>query len=151
MKIMKFKAERDLDLYLEGDIAAFKESFPGITISHDLESQIRSGIYGIESHEDIDAFTLFENDYSVGFVVVSMQWFYCIPQGYIDSIYVRNDYRKKGHGKALLAKAEEWAVLRGAKSIRLDVSISNQQAVVSYEKSGFSSTRVQMERTITLR
>jgi GNAT superfamily N-acetyltransferase len=148
MKIVPFVTSRDLDLYLEGDVVAFKESFPGVTITTDLMRDIRSGILGITHNEDMAAFTALIDELPIGFVTISKQWFYDIPQGYVDSIFVKENYRNQGVGRQLLSTAESWAKEVGAYSIRLDVSLCNTTAITAYEKSGFVSTRVQMERAI---
>ncbi len=148
MEIHNFDIRRDLDFYLEGDKVAFQESFPGVAITHDLERDMRSSIAGITGSEDIAGFTALQDGVPIGSIVVCLQWFYNLPQGYIDSIYVHAEHRKSGVAKELITVSEKWALQKGARSIRLDVSIANCGAIAAYESLGFVATRTQMERSI---
>ncbi|OZG72194.1 hypothetical protein BTA51_17765 [Hahella sp. CCB-MM4] len=148
MEIKEFDIRRDLEFYLEGSKVAFEESFPGVSITNDLERDMRSSIAGIAGNEDMAGFTALLDSTPVGAVVVCLQWFYNIPQGYIDSIYVKDEYRKAGVAKELLKAAEIWSLQKGAHSISLDVSNSNGSAIAAYERLGFVATRTQMERGI---
>ncbi|WP_020407048.1 GNAT family N-acetyltransferase [Hahella ganghwensis] len=148
MDIQDFDIRRDLDYYLEGGKVAFQESFPGVVITSDLERDMRTGIAGINGNEDMAGFTALQDNVPIGSILVCLQWFYNIPQGYIDSIYVKEEYRKSGVAKELLAAAEKWALRKGARSVCLDVSNTNRNAVTAYEKLGFVATLTQMERVI---
>lgn len=144
MKILPFDLERDFDLYLTGDTEAFSQSFPGLSITPDIRTSIESGINGLPFAEGIAALTLVDEK-PIGFVVVSLRWFYTIPQGYIESIFVHPDRRGSGARKLLIDAAKEWSCQQGARSVTLDVSAGNTAAIEAYRSSGFAVTRHQME------
>ncbi|AJQ95080.1 GNAT family N-acetyltransferase [Gynuella sunshinyii] len=146
MNIREFDYQNDISLYVSGDIEAFKESFPGITIPSILKSEIEHGFKSFCINDFNCAYTAVENEKPVGFVVVSIHYFYMIPQGYIESIYVDSDHRGNGISHELINKATEWARSKGANTIRLDVSLTNEIAISAYQKNGFIQTRIQMEK-----
>ncbi|MES2818518.1 MAG: GNAT family N-acetyltransferase [Pseudomonadota bacterium] len=148
MDIVSLDLQRDLELYLEGEVEAFQHSFPGVSLSHVQRAEMKASVVELAGNQDFAAFTALSENRPVGFVVVSMQWFYTSPQGYIDSIYVMAEHRAQGIGGQLLNAAEHWAAQRGARSVRLDVSVVNTTAIGMYESAGFGVTRVQMERPI---
>jgi len=55
----------------------------------------------------------------------------------VDSLLVSSRFQKRGIGKMLMDKGQEWAILKGATSIELNVYEFNQAAVSFYEKSGY--------------
>jgi diamine N-acetyltransferase len=69
----------------------------------------------------------------------------CIAE--IDTLVVAETYRRAGVGRALVMRAQEWAVEQGADEIRLIVYEFNQDAIRFYERLGFATSR----RTMSLR
>jgi GNAT superfamily N-acetyltransferase len=60
--------------------------------------------------------------------------------GWIQKLYVRDDYRKKGLGEKLLAQGLEWAEGRGLRAIDLEVGDGGDLAEAAehlYAKKGF--------------
>jgi ribosomal protein S18 acetylase RimI-like enzyme len=148
MEIRAFNKQYDIPLYVEGDVEAWKESYPGVTLPLSAMSEIERGFKNYVSDDNCCAFTAIENEQPIGFVIVTLEFFIVIPQGYISSIYVKPKYRGKGIGAALIGQAESWAKAKGAKSIKLDVSRINETAISTYEKSGFVTTRYQMDKAL---
>lgn len=64
-------------------------------------------------------FLKFENDVPVGFAQCQLRYDYVegtrtSPVGYLEGIFVKEDYRNKGYARELLAECEAWAKERGA-------------------------------------
>ena len=71
----------------------------------------------------------------VGFILISMQGSFT---GYIKSIAVREDWRGRGVGSALLAFAEE-RILRDSPNVFLCVSSFNERAHALYQRLGYAT------------
>lgn len=148
MKIKKYDVSRDLNLYIEGSVDAFRESFPGVSMPQTEHSNIVNDLKAMTNTDFLGAYTAVLDNEPLGFVIVSIQPFYLIEQGYIESVFVYPQYRRRGISNALLQEAESWSRRRGARSIKLDVSLVNDTAVQVYEASGYIKTRVQMDKSI---
>ncbi|MEL9998755.1 MAG: ribosomal protein S18-alanine N-acetyltransferase [Thermoplasmata archaeon] len=70
----------------------------------------------------------------VGFIASSMLSIY---EARILMFSVINELQNRGIGKLLLKKFEEICKYYGIKTIRLEVRISNKNAILFYEKNGF--------------
>ena len=147
MKVVPFDLHRDFDLYVEGDTDAFTSSFPGVAVSPTIASEIETWVRTFNSSEYTEGFTLIDS-VPLGFVVVSLRSFYVFSQGYVDSIYVSEASRGRGASRLLLQEAERWSRSMGARSMTLDVSLANANAVSAYHACGFAETRIQMEKII---
>jgi aminoglycoside 6'-N-acetyltransferase I len=69
------------------------------------------------------------------------------PVGYIEAWYVDPDARRAGHGRALLAAAEEWARARGYREMASDALLDNEVSHRAHERSGY----VEVERAVKYR
>ncbi len=58
--------------------------------------------------------------------------------GYVESIYVTPDFRRKGYGRALLEKCREWTESMGCTEFAADCLISDDESLLFYLKTGFS-------------
>jgi ribosomal protein S18 acetylase RimI-like enzyme len=58
---------------------------------------------------------------------------------WLEDLYVREDARRRGLGRALVAAALERARERGARRVELDVNETNDRALALYEELGFSA------------
>src|SRR5262245_57619378 len=105
MEIMPFNRSRDEALYIEGDTDAFMNSYPGVSVTSEIAANIRQSMDGLESSPHVAAFTLIDGE-PIGFVIVSLQWFYVFAQGYVNSIYVKPSKRGIGASQRLLHAAE---------------------------------------------
>ena len=67
---------------------------------------------------------------------------------YISDLVVLDAYRGRGHGRALLRRAEEHARAAGAKILRLGVLARNEQARGLYRAFGFEERVVEMTKPL---
>lgn len=75
-------------------------------------------------------FLKFENDIPVGFAYCQLRYDYVegtetSPVGYLEGIFVKEGYRKKGYAKELLAECEAWAKENGCQEFASDCEIEN--------------------------
>lgn len=70
------------------------------------------------------------------------------PVGYIDALFVEEDYRRKGISKKLIAFFEKWAISKGAKELELNVLYNNLDALKVYEKLNFKINNHLMSKKI---
>ena len=66
----------------------------------------------------------------------------------VDSLSVGAAYRRRGVGQALMQRAEDWAVQKGATSLELNVYEFNQGAVAFYEELGFITLSRKMQKRL---
>ncbi len=57
--------------------------------------------------------------------------------GYIITLDVRQDQRRRGLGSQLLATAEDWLRAEGVNLVRLETAVDNEPAVAFWQKSGY--------------
>lgn len=82
-------------------------------------------------------FGIFDNDELVGFISLGMS-----DVVDVETIYVKEEYRRKGFALQLLNQAEKVAREILAESIMLEVRQSNFSAIKLYEKAGFTKISV---------
>lgn len=78
-------------------------------------------------------FLKYENDIPVGFVHCQLRYDYVegtktTPLGYLEGIFVREDYRKQGYAKELLMECEAWAKENGCQEFASDCEIDNKNS-----------------------
>ncbi|MBN8563578.1 MAG: GNAT family N-acetyltransferase [Leptolyngbya sp. UWPOB_LEPTO1] len=59
------------------------------------------------------------------------------PVAYIEGIYVKENYRKQGLGKALIQYAEQWAVEQGCTQLASDALLENTESYEFHTHIGF--------------
>jgi aminoglycoside 6'-N-acetyltransferase I len=83
-----------------------------------------------------------ENRQVIGLMNLSLRYDYVAdatqsPIGYVEGIYVKAEYRKKGVGAALIQYAEQWAYDQGCIELALDALLENPASHEFYAKVGF--------------
>lgn len=78
----------------------------------------------------------------VGFAHVQLRYDYVegtvsTPVGYLEGIYVKETYRKKGIAKTLVAVCEDWARFMNATEFASDVELSNEASALFHNQVGF--------------
>jgi ribosomal protein S18 acetylase RimI-like enzyme len=145
-QIRKFQ-EKDISLYLEGEIASFQASYPGISINEQIKSEFKNSLLKNIELKNVACYTLEEID-PVAFVVIGSQHFLNAPVGYIENIYVKPDARRKGYGRVLLKQASTHLKNEGISSLELDVTAFQEEAKSLYESEGFSVIGFRMGKSI---
>lgn len=88
-------------------------------------------------------FLKYENDIPVGFAQCQLRSDYVegtetSPVGYLEGIFVREDYRHQGYAKELLAACEAWAREQGAGEFASDCELDNAGSYRFHMAVGFT-------------
>ena len=59
------------------------------------------------------------------------------PVGYLEGVYVEEEYRRHGIGKALVAACQQWAKSRGCSEFASDCELSNRESLQFHLSAGF--------------
>lgn len=75
-------------------------------------------------------FLKYENDVPVGFAQCQLRYDYVegtetTPVGYLEGIFIKEEYRNKGYASELLAACETWAKDNGCQEFASDCEIDN--------------------------
>lgn len=75
-------------------------------------------------------FLKYENDIPVGFAQCQLRFDYVegtetTPVGYLEGIFVKEGYRRRGYARELLAECEAWAVQKGCREFASDCEADN--------------------------
>lgn len=60
------------------------------------------------------------------------------PVGYLEGIFILEEYRHKGYAKQLLTECEKWAFLKGCKEFASDCEIDNKESLRFHMAVGFN-------------
>ena len=73
-----------------------------------------------------------------------------VPRRYavIDNLVVKGGLRRSGIGRALMIKAHDWAITKGAKLVELNVYDFNEAALAFYERLGYKTFSRQMSKSL---
>lgn len=87
-----------------------------------------------------------EGNYA-GFINVSLRYEYVpgaksFPAGYVEGIFVKKQYRKKGFAKKLLESGEKWARTKGCKEMGSDTELHNKASQKFHKKLGFKESDI---------
>lgn len=67
---------------------------------------------------------------------------------YIEGIFIRSGFRRKGIGRRFMNAAEDWAKERGIYSLGLNVHVRNKEACSAYKKLGFWAHNYKMSKIV---
>ena len=59
------------------------------------------------------------------------------PVGYLEGIYVREDFRRRGVARELLAACEQWARKQGCREFASDCELTNRESERFHRALGF--------------
>ena len=60
------------------------------------------------------------------------------PVGYLEGIFVREEYRRRGHARELLAACQAWAAEQGCREFASDCELDNQASYRFHRAAGFA-------------
>jgi len=109
---------------------------------------------GLITDENVGLFVAEVNERAVGFVHAIMRDTPAIPilvprrYAIVDSIGVKSDFRGGGIGRMLMHKIHEWAIVKGAIAIELNVHEFNRGAISFYRKLGYDTVSQRMSKLL---
>ena len=94
------------------------------------------------SKEDAQFFLKYNQDILVGFAQCQLRYDYVegtdtSPVGYLEGIFVKEEYRHKGYAKELISECEKWAKEKSCKEFASDCEIDNDSSLGFHMAMGF--------------
>ena len=140
-------------LFDEGD-TLHREHLPAIFQKPRGGIRDREYVFGLIADENVGLFVAQVGRRLVGLICIMIKASPDIPilvrQRYavIDNVVVEKASRRAGIGQALMEKAREWAVAKGAESIELTVWEFNQGAIEFYRTLGYETASRKMSKPL---
>lgn len=110
----------------------------------ELETEMR--VLYERRHQDYAFYIAWNNQSPVGLVEVSLRphapGCTTSPVGFIEGWYVRPEYRRQGVGRALIARAEDWARAQGVAEMGSDTNARYPVSPVAHAALGYEETNV---------
>ncbi len=136
---MKFRRARPRDLDVVTEMGTFL--WP-----HDRKEQVAKAMNSsLSSPEHAVIICEADDGKAAGFTDISLRRDYApgvavYPVAYVEGIYVKGAYRRKGVGRALIPEAEAWAVEKGCEQLASDTWVWNTLSQEFHTRAGFSET-----------
>ena len=98
---------------------------------------------GIMLKGNAQFFLQYEHDIPVGFAQCQLRNDYVEgtatnPVGYLEGIFIREDYRHKGYARELLSACEEWAKMNGCVEFASDCEMENDNGFAFHKAMNFT-------------
>lgn len=101
-------------------------------------------IFAKQLSEDSESafFISYSADGPIGFALCQLRHEYVegtstSPVGYLEGIFIREGYRRKGHAAELLRECEKWARFEGCKEFASDCELKNEGSLKFHRDAGF--------------
>ncbi len=95
------------------------------------------------------AYGLFQEDEICGYIWAYPHRFREEDRMYINEVRIKEEYRNKGYGKALLKLVEERAMEMGIDALYIHAEADNPGSIRLYEAVGYVAERVQLRKKVT--
>jgi ribosomal protein S18 acetylase RimI-like enzyme len=134
--------------------ALHREHVPDTFRKPDGPARERDYILGLLTDKDHGLFVAEVEGQMAGFVHVTVWDTPPIPilvprrLVFVDNLVVSRDFRRLGIGRALMQKAQRWAIDQGATEIELNVFEFNEPAIAFYRSLGYETLRRRMGRRL---
>jgi len=144
----EFEWRRDKNPVLEFQKDMYELNFPGFRVTPAFLQGFAHELREADRRSDEALFVLDKDGQVCGFLWLALIGTMTDPcVGFIKNIYVAPPERGQGLGRLLLEKADEWFLDRGVRKAQLTASTVNQLAIELYEKVGYETIRVRMEKS----
>ena len=147
IKIRKIKRS-DYKPYLKLRKESFVDHFKLTRKKRVKEKQIRAEFNNLIKNKKRIGLLISNASSAMGFITGT---FFKNPHhkiGYLDDIFVKKEFRRKGYGCRLIEEFKKWAKRKGANKLRLGVRINNKNAIKMYQKIGFEIKYYEMDKKI---
>ena len=127
-------AKNDLDVLAALAIQLWPEH------THD---DLRNSFSDILDRDDAVCYIFTKESQPVGFAQCQLRHDYVegtksSPVGYLEGIYIDEEYRNDGYARLLLQECERWASMKGCKEFASDCELSNDVSLRFHLSVGFS-------------
>jgi GNAT superfamily N-acetyltransferase len=113
-----------------------------------IEGWVRDSI-GSAGADGRDAWVAVVDGAVVGFVSVAEEDHWCgQTDASVGELIVDERFERRGLARALLARAEDWAIQRGLGHVRLTTGAANHGALTFYERLGYTSNEITLTREL---
>lgn len=97
----------------------------------------------IISKGDTQFFLKYDRDMPIGFAQCQLRYDYVEgtntnPVGYLEGIFIKEGYRRRGYAKELLSECEKWAKEKGCTEFASDCETDNDSSFNFHMASGFN-------------
>lgn len=124
------------------DVACVAEMAVMMWDSNSVEGLVREFETMLENEECVIYIYRIDN-MPVGFAQCGLRHDYVegtesSPVGYLEGIFVREEYRKQGYARELLAECEKWAKEKGCSEFASDCELTNDVSLDFHMSMGFT-------------
>lgn len=104
--------------------------------------ELYDDFYKMFDDDNCALFLVRQNDTYIGFAQCQLRFDYVegtdtSPVGYLEGIYILNDYRHMGVGRKLVTECERWSKTKGCSEFASDVEMGNLDSYHFHIKLGF--------------
>jgi len=108
---------------------------------HTIE-EFRSEMEDVIASERSAVFIVYDNGVAIGFAQCQLRTDYVEGTdsnvvGYLEGLFVKSNYRKKGYAKLLVTHCERWAQNKGCTEFASDCELDNEESLAVHLKLGF--------------
>jgi GNAT superfamily N-acetyltransferase len=141
------------ELFDEGD-ALHREYLPHIFRRPDGPARDPAYVAALIEDPTVGLFVARAQGQAIGLIVVLVRESpdipILVPRCYatIDHVVVRASYRRTGVGRALMERAQVWALAQGVETVELHVWEFNQDAIPFYEQLGYETVSRKMSKRL---
>jgi ribosomal protein S18 acetylase RimI-like enzyme len=147
--IRPFRAATDFRAVLDCQCDLYEINFPRFTCSDQFLREQAGRLRQAARRPFEHAIFVLDDDGTVaGFLWVALRMDLTGVFGSIDQVYLKPAYRGQGYGRLLMDAAHRHLVEMGVHWGRLFVTADNTQAVRLYERLGYRTIRLEMERPL---
>ena len=109
---------------------------------HTLE-ELKSEFLDIIDCSDAVFYIITNEDQPIGFAQCQLRYDYVegtvsSPVGYLEGIFIKEEYRNNGYARRLLQECERWALEKGCKEFASDCELSNEVSLNFHLNMGFA-------------
>ncbi len=131
----------DIKTITEQDILVIASLAVKIYEGSTIEEMIEEFNDSLNSNESL-LISVVVNNEIIGFAESSLRYDYVegtstSPVGYLEGVYVLEDYRKLGLAKAMIEECERWAKSKGCSEFASDCELSNKNSELFHKAIGF--------------
>jgi ribosomal protein S18 acetylase RimI-like enzyme len=141
------------DLFAEGDVL-HRQALPHVFREPDGPARTREYVAGLIADENVALFVAQGDGQLVGLVQIFIRETPGIPimvarrYAVVDTLIVKEKFRRSGIGRTLMEKAHQWACDKGVNQVELNVWEFNTGAIAFYEELGYRTASRRMWRSL---